>query len=247
MNELLIVFLAGVVTMLATGLGVIPVVVLGRRAEIWRPLLCGLAVGAMSVASVVGLIQPGLDQGSAAEVYGGVILGGLLFFAIRAGLRRREVSVGDIRGADVRRAALVFAVLFAHSLPEGFAVGTAFASPDANVGLFVILAIALQNIPEGTSVAIPLQDAGVGFWRQFWLATATSIPQPIGAVFAYLLVDQISGLLPISFGFAAGAMLVLVASEMIPQAFVRGSYARAIVGTALGAAMIFGLEQLVVI
>lgn len=247
MNDLLSVFLAGVVTMLATGLGVIPVVVLGRRAESWRPLLCGLAVGAMAVASVVGLIQPGLDQGSPAEVYGGLVLGGLLFFAIRAGLRHREVSVGDIRGADVRRAALVFAVLFAHSLPEGFAIGTAYASPEVNIGLFVILAIALQNVPEGTSVAIPLQDAGVGFWRQFWLATATSIPQPIGAVFAFLLVDQISGLLPISFGFAAGAMLVLVVIEMIPQAFVRGAYARAVVGTALGAAMIFGLEQVVAI
>lgn len=231
--------------MLATGLGVIPVVVLGSRAELWRPLLCGLAVGAMGVASVVGLIQPGLDQGSATEVYGGVVLGALLFFAIRAGLRHREVSIGDIRGADVRRAALVFTVLLAHSLPEGFAVGTAYASPEANIGLFVILAIALQNVPEGTSVAIPLQDAGVGFWRQFWLATATSIPQPIGAVLAFLLVDQISGLLPISFGFAAGAMLVLVAIEMIPQAFVRGAYVRACIGTALGAGMIFGLESVV--
>lgn len=247
MTELLLVFLAGVVTMLATGLGVIPVVLLGSRAELWRPLLCGLAVGAMTVASVVGLIQPGLDQGSRTEVYGGLVLGGLLFFVIRAGLRQHEVNVGEIRGADVRRAALVFAVLFAHSLPEGFAVGTAFASDQANIGLFVILAIALQNVPEGTSVAIPLQDAGVGFWRQFWLATATSIPQPVGAVFAYLLVEQISGLLPISFGFAAGAMLVLVVVEMIPQAFVRGAYIRAAIGTALGAAMIFGLEQVVVI
>lgn len=199
----------------------------------------------MAVASIVGLIQPGLDQGSAAEVFGGVALGALLFFAIRAGLRHHDVAVGDIRGADLRRAALVFAVLFAHSLPEGFAIGTAYASPEANIGLFVILAIALQNVPEGTSVAIPLQDAGVGFWRQFWLATATSIPQPIGAVFAFLLVDQISGLLPISFGFAAGAMLVLVAIEMIPQAFVRGAYGKAVVGTALGAAMIFGLESVV--
>lgn len=245
MNELLIVFLAGFATMIATGFGVIPVVLLGAKAELWRPLLAGLAVGAMSVASVIGLLQPGLELGSATEVYGGLALGAVMFFAIRAALNSREVSIGDIRGADVRRAALVFTVLFVHSLPEGFAVGTAYAAPDKEIGLFVILAIALQNVPEGTSVAIPMQDAGVGFWRQFWTATATSVPQPIGAVLAYLAVEQISGLLPISFGFAAGAMLVLVAMEMIPQAFVRGGYTRAIIGTALGAGMIFGLESIV--
>ncbi len=232
--------------MIATGFGVIPVVLLGSNAEIWRPLLCGLAVGAMAVASVVGLLQPGLDVGTPLEVYGGLVLGVGLFFVIRATLRKREVSIGEVRGADVRRAALVFAVLFAHSLPEGFAIGTAYAAPDAEVGLFVILAIALQNVPEGTSVAIPMQDAGIGFWRQFWAATATSIPQPVGAVFAYLAVDRIaSGLLPISFGFAAGAMLVLVALEMVPQAFVRGGVSRAFIGTAIGAAMIFALESVV--
>lgn len=245
MNELLVVFLAGLATMIATGFGVIPVVLLGARAELWRPLLAGLAVGAMAVASVIGLIEPGLELGSPGEVYGGLALGAVMFFAIRAALNSREVSIGDIRGADVRRAALIFTVLFVHSLPEGFAVGTAYAAPDKEIGLFVILAIALQNVPEGTSVAIPMQDAGVGFWRQFWAATATSAPQPIGAVLAYLAVDQISGLLPISFGFAAGAMLVLVVIEMIPQAYTRYSYGRALVGTALGAAMIFGLESVV--
>jgi ZIP family zinc transporter len=156
------------------------------------------------------------------------------------------VSIGDVRGADVKRAALIFAVLFAHSLPEGFAVGTAYASPDQNLGLFVILAIALQNVPEGTSVAIPMEDAGISVWRQFWAAVGTSVPQPIGAVIAYLLVDQISGLLPISFGFAAGAMLVLVAIEMVPDGFASGTRTRAAMGTAFGAAMILVLESFVV-
>ena len=54
-------------------------------------------------------------------------------------------------GPGSRTSALVFLVLFVHSLPEGFAVGTAFASDRAGLSLFVILAIAIQNIPEGTS------------------------------------------------------------------------------------------------
>lgn len=232
--------------MLATGLGALPVHYLGHRAYDWRPILVGLAVGAMTVAAVIGLLQPGLDLGSRTEVWGGAAIGAVLFFAIRTGLHHREVNIGEVRGADVKRAALIFAVLFAHSLPEGFAVGTAFASSDANLGLFVILAIALQNIPEGTSVAIPMEDAGISVWRQFWAAVGTSVPQPIGAVVAYLLVDQISGLLPISFGFAAGAMLVLVAIELVPDGFAHGTRGRAAAGTAFGAAMIFLLENAVV-
>ncbi|MBJ7354003.1 MAG: ZIP family metal transporter [Thermoleophilaceae bacterium] len=232
--------------MLATGLGALPVHYFGDRAFDWRPVLVGIAIGSMSVAAVVGLLQPGLELGSPGEVWGGAALGAVLFFAVRTALRHHEVSIEEVRGSDVKRAALIFAVLFAHSLPEGFAVGTAYASPDQNLGLFVILAIALQNIPEGTSVAIPMEDAGISVWKQFWAAVATSIPQPIGAVIAYLLVDQISGLLPISFGFAAGAMLVLVVIELVPDGFTAGTRYRASAGVAAGAALIFLLENSVV-
>ena len=106
---------------------------------------------------------------------------------------------------------LVVAVLFVHSIPEGFAIGTAYASERQGLGLFVILAIALQNVPEGTTSAIPMHDAGFSRWQQFWGAVLTSAPQPVGAIAAYLLVEEIDGLLPISFAFAAGAMLSLVA------------------------------------
>jgi ZIP family zinc transporter len=83
-----------------------------------------------------------------------------------------------------------------HSLPEGFAIGTAFASDTDGLALF------LQNVPEGTSVAIPMQSAGFSRSQQFWAAVLTSAPQPIGAVLAYLAVEQITGLLAFSFAFA---------------------------------------------
>ena len=94
-------------------------------------------------------------------------------------------------GPGARTSALVFLVLFVHSLPEGFAVGTAFASDRAGLSLFVILAIAIQNIPEGTSVAIPMAAAGFCRTRQFWAAVATSAPQPVGALIAFFLVEQV--------------------------------------------------------
>src|SRR5215218_10162259 len=152
MPDLLVLFLAACGTALATGLGAIPVWLLGTRAAALTPLLLGVA---------------------------------------RRRLDHDSVFMGR-SGPGARTSALVFAVLFVHSLPEGLAVGTAYASERVGLGLFVIVAIAIQNIPEGTSVAIPMETAGFGRARQFWAAVGTSAPQPVGAVVAYLAVEEVT-------------------------------------------------------
>ena len=242
MAELLLLALAATGTALATGLGAVPVFALGERAAALRPLLWGLAAGLMGVASVVGLLEPALDEGSAAVVVGGLVAGALFLVASRRALAGRDVHVGKLRGAGVRRSLLVLGVLFVHSLPEGFAIGTAFASEREGLGLFIVLAIALQNVPEGTASAIPMQQAGFPAWQQFWAAVATSLPQPLGAVVAYLLVEQIQALLPFSFAFAAGAMLALVALELVPQAFRPRTWRSALAGAAAGAVAMLALS-----
>jgi ZIP family zinc transporter len=233
--------LAGSATALATGLGAIPVFLLGRRAERLRPFLWGTAVGLMTVASIVGLLLPAIDEGGEISVAAGLVAGVAFLLVSRQLLRGRDVHVGELRGAGVRRSLLVFGVLLVHSLPEGFAIGTAFASDTDGLALFVILAIGLQNVPEGTSVAIPMESAGFGRAQQFWAAVLTSAPQPLGAVAAYLAVEQIAALLPFSFAFAAGAMLSLVAVELAPQAFARGGRPAATAGTLAGAALMLAL------
>jgi ZIP family zinc transporter len=195
---------AGGATALATGLGALPVFLLGPRTVQLRPLLWGTAVGLMGVASIVGLLLPALDEGDTGSAGAGLATGVVFLLASRRFLRGRDVHVGKLRGAGVTRSLLVFGVLLVHSLPEGFAMGTAFASDTDGLALFVILAIALQNVPEGTSVAIPMDGAGFGRGQQFWAAVLTSAPQPVGAVAAYLAVEEITALLPFSFAFAAG-------------------------------------------
>ena len=229
-------------TALATGLGAIPVFLLGVRARGLQPLLLGVAIGVMGVASVAGLLLPALDEGSTAAVVVGLGLGVAFLAAARRGIGSREVHVGNLTGGGVRTALLVFLVLFVHSLPEGFAIGTAYASDTSGLASFVIIAIAVQNIPEGTSVAIPMQTAGFGKAQQFWAAVATSAPQPIGALFAFALVEQVKTLLPLSFAFAAGAMLALVLAELVPQAFGRTTWRGATIGTGLGAAVMLVLS-----
>ena len=245
MGELALLAIAGTGTALATGLGAVPVFALGDRADALRPVLWGLAAGVMSVASVVGLLVPALDEGSGAVAAAGLAAGVLFLVAGRRALERRDVHVGALHGAGVRRSVLVFGVLLVHSLPEGFAIGTAFASERAGLGVFVLLAIALQNVPEGTASAIPMRDAGFPPSQQFWAAVATSAPQPVGAVLAYILVEEIEGLLPFSFAFAAGAMLALVALELVPQAFTARTWRPAAAGAAAGAALMLALSAVI--
>ena len=173
MPEVVVLMLAASGTALATGLGAVPVFLLGRRAPALAAPLLGFAAGAMTVAAFTGLLIPAAEEGSA--------LGSSPdsrpaspSSSSPARSCRPSTASSAARGPDASASALVFLVLFVHSLPEGLAVGTAFASDRAGLSLFVILAIAIQNVPEGTSIALPMHDAGFGPWRQFWVAVATS-------------------------------------------------------------------------
>jgi ZIP family zinc transporter len=243
MPEAAILFLAACGTAVATGLGAVPVFLLGSRAAALAPTLLGFAAGVMGVAAVFGLLIPAAEEGSTAEVLGGFAVG--VAFLVVVG-RRLSPEAGFMgrSGPGARTSALVFLVLLVHSLPEGLAVGTAFASDREGLSLFVILAIAIQNIPEGTSVAIPMAEAGFSRGRQFWAAVATSAPQPVGALIAFFAVEEISGLLPISFAFAAGAMLALIVVEMLPSAFGGRDRAGPVAGIIAGAALMLGLSLL---
>jgi ZIP family zinc transporter len=195
----------------------------------------------MTVASLLGLLKPAVEEGTTPEVIIGFAAGIALLLVARRLLARRDVHVGELRGAGVRLSALVFGVLLVHSFPEGLAIGTAYASDREGLSLFVILAIGLQNVPEGTSVAIPMAAAGFSRAEQFWAAVLTSAPQPVGAIVAFLVVEHVQGLLPASFAFAAGAMLSLVTFELVPQAFGRSRWLPAGAGILAGAAVMIAL------
>jgi ZIP family zinc transporter len=232
-------------TALATGLGAIPVWLLDHGHPLLRPALWGTAVGTMVVAAIAGLLGPALEEGDPQAVAAGVV-GGVCFLALSRRLIERHGADPRRREAgQSRRSATVLGVLFVHSLPEGMAVGTAFASDRAGLSLFVAAAIALQNIPEGTSVALPMQAAGASRARQFWAAVGSSAPQPVGAVAAFVFVEEVRALLPFSLAFAGSAMLALAVVELAPEAYRPGSRRAGVLGTAVGAAAMLGLAAAV--
>jgi zinc transporter, ZIP family len=234
--DVLAVALAGAATALATGLGAVPVFFLGARAAALRPVLWGLAAGVMAVASWQGLLAPALREGTPAAVAGGLAAGVAFLVLTRRLVRRHEQHAHGTFSVAHARAVLVVIVLSVHSLPEGFAIGTAWGSGVEGLGIFVLLAIALQNIPEGTVTAIPMAEAGASRSAEFWTAVLTSVPQPVGAVAAYLLVETVDALLAVSFAFAAGAMLALTVTDLLPEALRGPGRAAGLAGIAAGAA-----------
>jgi ZIP family zinc transporter len=197
-------------------------------------VLVGIASGVMAVAAIQGLLIPAFDEGGDALVIGSAIAGAVALLASRAALRT-HAPAGMLATEAGRRSALVFGVLFVHSLPEGLAIGSAYASTRSGLSAFVIAAIAIQNIPEGTATAIPMSAAGYSGKAQVGAAILTSAPQVPGALLAWVAVEQLNGLLPAAFAIAAGAMLTLVVADLLPGAWSAGSRERVALGCALGA------------
>ena len=136
---------------------------------------------------------------------------------------------------------LVFGVLFVHSLPEGFAIGTAYASDRAGPRPVRDPGDRPAERARGDDLGDPHARRGVQPWQQFWAAVLTSAPQPVGAIARVPPRGADRGLLPVSFAFAAGAMLSLVAVELVPQAFGRSAWLRATAGSLAGAALMVAL------
>ena len=217
------VLLVSVVSDLATGLGVIPLAFTNRLAPRWEGLASAVAGGMMLSASLFTLADKAIRIGGVWPVAFG-LLAGSAFFTLTAWLvARGDWKIQDLSGADSKRAVLILVAMFVHSIPEGVAIGVGFGTGELSFGLLLALAIGIHNIPEGAAVSLPLRAKGVGLWACAGYAILTSLPQPVFALPAYLLVETFKPLLPIGLGFAGGAMVFLVAAELIPESLERCS------------------------
>ncbi|WP_129116929.1 ZIP family metal transporter [Halegenticoccus tardaugens] len=234
--ELAFVFVAGLFTALATGVGAIPFFFVDDLNARWNVVLWGVASGIMLSASVFGLLTEGLANGTPFDLAVGFVAGVALVIVAHAVVEGYDVHPRKYEEASYRKLLLILGVLTVHSFPEGVAVGVSFAdfglvgadSVSAFgvavpvLAAFMTVAISIHNVPEGVAVSIPLRAMGVSNWKLVWWAVFSSLPQPIGAVVAFYFVSVARDLVAAGFGFAAGAMIYLVASEFIPEALDLG-------------------------
>lgn len=209
--------IAATITVLANGLGGLPFVFMKEFPKNVARLGWAVSGGLMLSASVFNLIIPGVDDGGILPVAIGIALGGGLMSLTSVWLDDHHFNVEGLTDAGAKKIILVLATLFIHSFPEGIAIGVAYGSGEAELGILIAIAIAIHNIPEGLAVALPLSAEGVKGWKCVGWAIFSGVPQLIAAVPAYLAVKAFRPILPYAFGFAAGAMLLLVLSEMIPE------------------------------
>jgi zinc transporter, ZIP family len=224
------VFLAALVTALATGLGAAPFLFRRGMARRWLGVSNAVASGVMLAASV-GLLREGVPYGLW-RVALGAFAGLVLIAVVRRLLRhRQELDIGALHGVDARKAFLIVAVMTAHSFAEGVGVGVAFGGGEA-LGVFITVAIAVHNIPEGLAISLVLVPRGVAVAAAAAWSIVSSLPQPIMAVPAFVFVDMFEPILPVGLGFAAGAMVWMVATELAPDALDEGR-ARTVLFTGL--------------
>ena len=208
-------------------------------ASVSRKLLDGMlgfAAGVMIAASFWSLLAPAIQMsgGSIVPATVGFLIGGLFLWGIDKVLphlhlfQKREEAEGP--KTSWRRTTLLVLAITLHNIPEGLAVGVAFGAaaagiPEATLGGAVALAlgIGIQNFPEGLAISGPLRREGIGAFRSFWYGQASAIVEPVAGVIGAVAVMSSRAILPYALAFAAGAMIFVVAEELIPESQRNGT------------------------
>ncbi len=231
--------LTGILSALATGLGAVPVHFLKTSSNLVRAFSSAIAAGMMISASVFSLAQEGIALQTKFPlapyiVIAGLLLGAGFFRCTEKNFSKLNAYTYYLQRGITRRGLLILTAMFIHSIPEGIAIGVAFATGNFHFGLIMAIAISVHNIPEGITISLPLKSDGVSTRNCALIAIATSIPQPLMAVPSALLAWFFEPLLPIGLGFAGGAMIYLTISELIPDALQEGGKSLTAWGVMLG-------------
>ena len=216
---------------LATGVGGLALLAFrGTPSTRTLDALTGLTAGIMLAAAFFSLLVPALERGTV----GGVVTGFLLGTAFLAVLdevvphiHARFIEKGheedETRAGARSRAILLLSALTIHNVPEGMAVGLAFAAGGPELGVPTAVAIGVQNVPEGFAAAAPLLQAGASKRKAIAFGFASGAVEPPAALIAAAAAGVAGALLVGGLAFAAGAMIYVVVDELIPEAHGNGN------------------------
>lgn len=244
-------FLAGQ----ATTLGALPVFFLKGISQRTQNAFLGFAAGIMLAASFFSLIIPGLE--AAGELHGGsrtiaalivasaVLLGAATLHILNRVAPHEHFISGPMSGAERSKLSRIWLFVIAisiHNFPEGLAVGVSFGSPNQAAGYATAFGIGLQNIPEGLAVALSLAAVGYGRLFSFSVAVLTGLVEPVGGFLGIGAISLSSELLPWGLGFAGGAMIWVVSSEIIPETHRDHQEGNATFALMIGLAVMMSLD-----
>lgn len=249
---------------LATGLGVVPFFFRRTIPRALYDTILGMGAGLMISAATLGLLAEALEPvrqagsvdpaGLAKVVLGftaGLVVMGLMEVLIphqHAGGHTEHIGrAHESHGHDlyhphehehresVRKGLLISGAMTIHRMPEGFAIGTAFAVGDQHgLGWLLAIAVTFQNICEGAVMGAPLRLGGWSRTRTFLVVSATGLAVPLAALCGSVIGAFAAGLLPFALALAAGSLIYLISNEIIPETHSHGNEKLATCGLLLG-------------
>lgn len=220
-------------------------------------LLSGFAAGIMISASIWSLLLPATEM---AEKIGtpkwlpatvgfavGVLF--LLFIDIIVPHLNFTSKGKKEKSYKIKKTTMMILAITMHNVPEGMAVGVALAGAiSQNVGvtmasaLALCVGIAIQNFPEGAIISMPLRASGFKKGKAFLCGALSGVVEPIAGLITILLIEFMSAILPYILSFAAGAMIYVVVTELIPESQTGKSSIIGTIGLAVGFLLMLVLD-----
>lgn len=225
--------IGGCAAALATAAGTLPVLFAWTPSQRLHDAMLGFGAGVMLAASVFSLIIPALDAAAemgagsweaSGTVGAGIIAGAIALLLIDRLLPHEHFIKGveGNRSRQIKRVWLFVIAIALHNVPEGLAIGVAFAGPDAAGARALAIGISLQDIPEGLVVALAMRSVGYGRGVSVGVAVFSGLVEPLMAMFGVLVIALSATMLPWGLAAAAGAMLFVISHEIIPESHRQG-------------------------
>ena len=199
-----------------------------------QQVFLGFAAGVMIAASVWSLLLPAIEEAEAMgkagwiPAAGGFVLGAAFLFVLDLIIPHLHPFSNVVEGltSESKRTTLLISAVTLHNIPEGMAVGLAFALAAKNGGepgmyasaIALAFGIGIQNFPEGAAISLPLRQEGLSTGKAFFWGAISGVVEPVFGFIAALLVTWVAPLMPWFLSFAAGAMIYVVVEELIPEA-----------------------------
>ncbi len=236
----------------ATAVGTVPVLLSQQFSKRAYDCFLGFGAGIMLAATAFSLIVPALAAAAgagagklqaSATIGAGVVVGALLIMWLDhlVGDAPARLARTPLAGAPHKRAWMFVTAVTLHNLPEGLAIGVAYAGPDLEKANSLATGIAIQDVPEGLVVALTLRGVGYGRLASAAYGVASGLIEPVAAALGVALIGIAAGLLPLGLAAAAGAMLFVIVNDVIPASHANGN------GVAASAALISGFVVMTIL
>lgn len=244
MNGIFYAFAGTLFTFLVTSIGAANVFLMRKNTSgDMQCLFLGFAAGVMTAASIWSLLMPAIEYSNNSGQAGWLIVSVGFLSGVILLLAADFLIQKKLNSREKKNFMMIFAIVL-HNIPEGMAVGAAFAAAAsmaaANVSgigleplfsqpavfsgaIALTLGIGIQNYPEGAAVALPLAAQGMSKKKAFLAGCLSAVVEPVFGVFAALLTHIVQGIMPLCLSFAAGCMIYVVVEELIPEAHIQES------------------------